>query len=65
MLLLEPHHGGSGAELLAHRKVVFGLDIRSEEVATLHVNSSIQLVARADPIRYVLSQPLLAGQLGK
>lgn len=25
----------------------------------------IQLIARADPIRYVLSQPLLAGRLGK
>lgn len=25
----------------------------------------IQLIARADPIRYVLSQPVLTGRLGK
>ena len=46
-------------------KLCLGLIFTLKKLRHYMLTHQIQLVGRADPLRYVVSQPLLAGQLGK
>ena len=46
-------------------KLCLGLIFALKKLRHYMLTHQIQLVGRADPLRYVVNQPLLAGQLGK
>lgn len=65
MLLFEPHHVGAEHNYSPIAKLCLALVFALKKLRHYMLAHQIQLIARADPVRYVLNQPALMGRLGK